>query len=355
MSTGPKLFVSRLKSHWSTPENVYLCNPDKHSISTAKKLRKSSVIIGRLDGTTYYRLTIRNLRNLLIQRRPHLRGLFPALGSTRQLPYFLQRWHDRYLDRGSLWLIKNSAGLVFQSELSLRMHEFFLDFRRADKKCIVIHNGVDLDEYNPKRNTETLEGQPVVIISASVYRPHKRLQDAIRLINRLAKWYPKIKLHVLGNADTLVADIIQTIDCSRCTFHGRVKPAALPEFYASADLQLSLSIFDPCPNVVCEGLASGLPVITPEESGAAELIGNENKRWTLHEGLQLQHYELHIKDSIPKIPVGDYINIFESILDNIKEEKQAARARAEEELDIKKSADRYAMFVNNVLCGLTAK
>ena len=42
-----------------------------------------------------------------------------------------------------------------------------------------------------------------VLISASEYRPHKRLQDAIRLINNMSSSYPMIKLHVIGNLDNL--------------------------------------------------------------------------------------------------------------------------------------------------------
>ena len=42
--------------------------------------------------------------------------------------------------------------------------------------------------------------------------------------------------------------------------------------YAAADLLVFLPIYEPCSNVVSEALASGIPVITSSQNGAAELI-----------------------------------------------------------------------------------
>ena len=67
---------------------------------------------------------------------------------------------------------------------------------------------------------------------------------------------------------------LSELDLSRCYFHGKVNYKMLPELYRKADLQLHLSIYDII-NVVVEGLASGLPVITPSESGAADLLGKK--------------------------------------------------------------------------------
>jgi UDP-glucose:(heptosyl)LPS alpha-1,3-glucosyltransferase len=46
----------------------------------------------------------------------------------------------------------------------------------------------------------------------------------------------------------------------------------IEQAYAAADLLVFLPIYEPCSNVVSEALASGIPVITSSQNGAAELI-----------------------------------------------------------------------------------
>jgi glycosyltransferase involved in cell wall biosynthesis len=123
----------------------------------------------------------------------------------------------------------------------------------------------------------------------------------------------------------------------------------LPEFYAGADILLSLCIFDTCPNVVCEGLASGLPVLTLLESGAAELVGKEQSSWVVEEGLKLDYYPLHIPGAIPQIPLDTYADCFNTIWEHIKTEKNRARAHAEAHLDIRRVARRYETFIQECM------
>ena len=345
--TGPEIFVHRLKRFARIPDDIFICNPALMHIAKLKT-RRVSMLVGRLDGTFNYEFSGPNFERFLRHRRPDL------------LPYFswlrLLRFHikpvsmllNRYLNRGSVWLLKNADALVFQSRLSRLMHERFLKYRPGRVPETIILNGVDIDEFRPRKGV-SLDGSPAVIITASVYRLHKRLQDAVRLINVLSKEYPTIRLHILGDFDPLVRAILPDLNTSRCVFHGRVAPSALPEIYAGADIQLSLCIFDPCPNVVCEGLASGLPVITPIESGASELVGKENSSWTVCEGLELKYRPLQIAEQIPMIPLGRYAEIFFSIWENLKIEKERARTRAKKELDIRKVAQKYEMFIQECL------
>ena len=213
----------------------------------------------------------------------------------------------------------------------------------------MIFNGVDLDEFRP-RSTGKLDGAPAVIISAAIQRLTKRLPQAIRLINRLADDFPCIRLHVLGALDPLVEEAVSALDTFRCTFHGRIHHENLATFYSGADVQLALGVFDPCPNVVCEGLASGLPVLTPAESGAAELIGSANKNWAIREGIELETYQSSFVAALaPALPVDPYVHAFHSIMDDLGEARQRARARAEAALDIQMAAAKYRDFVAGAL------
>lgn len=346
--TGPQLFLRRLQQFADFPAGVTICNPSIQDVERAKQARNVTCI-ARLDGTSYYRISGRNFVGLLEQRRPSwakpLRLLTRVSGDAPGLTSAV----NRYLDRGALWLLRNADGIVFQSVLSRAMHELFLGHASGRVPETVILNGVPLDVFSPVRPASRLPGWPALIISASIYRLHKRLQEAVRLVNRLADEFPDIRLHVLGSFDCLVQRAVAAIDTSRCTFHGRVAASKLPEYYGAADMQLSLSLFDPCPNVVCEGLASGLPVLSPVQSGAAELIGDENGEWLVDEPVPFGYHEFHVASLIPAIPLDDYVQRAVRVIDRLDEHKTRARARAEQSLDIRKVAHRYSEFARTVV------
>lgn len=322
--------------------DIELLNPSLEDIKNRSRAKK--ILIGRLDGTSYYDFSIRNLQNFLALRNykriSKVVGTLPLLKSSR----VINRLLNRYLDRTCSWLLTNANGLVFQSKLSLEMHKTFLGFDDSSKPFRIINNGVNVDLFSPQEEVDNSFGFPSVIISASQYRLHKRLQEAVKLVNYLSAEFPKIRLNVVGEMDFLTSSCVKNLDTSRCNFHGRVASERLPYFYKNADIQLHLSIFDPCPNVVVEGLASGLPVITPLESGAEELVGKSNSNWVVAEQLDMQYMELHREEKIPVINLATYSKVFTKIFDNLKANQNSARARAEGSLDIKRAAKQYQQF-----------
>jgi glycosyltransferase involved in cell wall biosynthesis len=344
--TGPKIFLRRLLETGIDISNIELLNPSLEDVNNRSKSKK--ILIGRLDGTSYYDFSTRNLQNFLALRNYNkiskVVGALPLLKSSR----ISNRLFNRYLDRTCSWLITNADGLVFQSKISLEMHKTFLNFDVSSKPYRIINNGVDVDLFSPGEQPSNSFGFPSVIISASHYRLHKRLQEAVKLVNYLSAEFPKIRLNVVGEMDLLTSRCVKKLDTSRCNFHGRISPKKLPYFYKNADIQLHLSIFDPCPNVVVEGLASGLPVITPLESGAQELVGMSNFNWVVAEQLNMRYMELHREEKIPNINLETYSNVFIKIFDNLKANQNSARARAEDSLDIRQVAKQYQQFFDKM-------
>jgi glycosyltransferase involved in cell wall biosynthesis len=344
--TGPNIFLDRLRTAGFHNERVYVCNGTLGA-TTYGRLQSGKYLVARLGGVARHLFSGKNLYGLVKQRRP---GLLPLLSAVRSLPTFppfVSRLFNRVLSRrwGRLWLLKNADAIVFQSRLSRDLHRIFLGYRSGRVPETVILNGVSLDKFRPRPVTR-LEGFPALIISAALHRLGKRLPEAVRLVNHLADSFPRVRLHIVGGLDGLVSEAISALDTSRCVFHDRQPPEVLPDLYAGADVQLSLAIFDPCPNVVCEGLASGLPVLTPLESGAAELIGATNAHWTVAEGLPWREYlPLHVASRLPRIPLANYSLALTRVIDQLPAERARARARAEDALDIRKVAKQYAAFV----------
>ncbi len=339
--------MNRVQRFVTFPENVRVCNSSLADVALGSR-GKGKFLVARLDGAYYYQFSGPNVVGFLKQRRP---DLLPFLSWMRFLPDFpdvVSLSLNRYLNRAAVWLLKHADAVVFQSQLSRRMYTTFGGYQGGRVPETVILNGVDLEEFNP-HPCPRLEGDPAIIISASLYRLHKRLQDAVCLVNYLADQFPRIRLHVLGDCDPLVRPLLDTLDTSRCIFHGYVDATTLRQYYAGADLQMSLTIFDACPNVVCEGLASGLPIVTPLESGAAELVGPQNARWCVEEGLALEYRSLHVASSIPQAPLDRYASVVTQIIQDLKTQKQHARARAEEALNIRVVARQYEQFIAHCL------
>ena len=342
-NTGPRIFIRRLIKSGVKLKKIELLNPDLKKIKDFKSVNK--ILIGRLDGAFYFDCTFINLSQWLkfknYYKLSKIFNFFSYLKSNK----FTNKIFNFYLNRYSSWVLKNAKGLIFQSELSLKMHEKFLGFKK-NKPFTIIHNGIDLNQFKPKK--KNFVGTPALLVSCSVYRPHKRLHEVIRLTNSLLKVYPKIKLHILGDLDILTKEFVSQMDLSNCIFHGRIKPSQLPLYYCRCDIQVHLGIFDPCPNVVVEGLASGLPVVTPLQSGASELIGKKNIKWAVDEKIKMKYFETYNFKKIPKIPIEKYQKKIIKIFKNINHHKKIARKQAVENLDIKIVAIKYNNFFNQV-------
>jgi glycosyltransferase involved in cell wall biosynthesis len=344
--SGPKLFLNRLENSISDmPCNIV--NPDISSIKKVKSL-DDNILIGRLDGAYYYDFTPRNLYYFFEQRSiPYYQKLKFLTKAPPMSSHTLNKIFNAYLNRASTWLLNNSDGIVFQSELSKSMHLKFIGFDESKIKSVVINNGVNLNEFYPKRCDKKLKGEPALIISASRFRLNKRLHEAVKLVNYLSSSLKGVHLHVLGEINNMVERSLSGICTDRVTFYGKVSPDKLVDYYSSADIMLSVSMFDPCPNVVVEGLACGLPVVTPKESGAAELVGQD--LWTINDGMQLKYYELQTIEAIPSIDLVMYKDTILRIFNNLGENKEIARARAVEKLDINSISDKYMNFYQELI------
>ena len=209
-NTGPNIFLRRLYSTNQIPKNIYIANPSIQSIKIAKRQNKK--IFGRLDGTSYYKLTGKNFIGILEQRKPWLVPFLYWLSFFPEAPKAFNTFFNRYLDRGATWLLSNADALIFQSELSMNMHKYFLNYEIDSIPSTIIFNGVSIDQFSPNVEKIDLKGSPKILISASEYRLHKRLQEAIKLINYMSIEYPDIKLHILGKPDKLTNRAIKRID-----------------------------------------------------------------------------------------------------------------------------------------------
>jgi len=135
----------------------------------------------------------------------------------------------------------------------------------------VIYNGVDLERFNPDARDRFRqevrekhgigEDESVLLFVGSGFK-RKGLGYLIEAIESLDK---PVTLMVIGKGR-----FKQMAGRQKVIFCGPRKD--IHRYYATADIFVFPTIYEPFGNVHLEALASGLPVITTRQSGAAEII-----------------------------------------------------------------------------------
>ena len=142
----------------------------------------------------------------------------------------------------------------------------------AAPRVTMLHNGVDIKRFTPAgrepvraemRRELGLADDAVVFLMLAHNPRLKNVELALRLFHTLARKHPGARLVVAGRHP------------SGAGLPWLVEPGhvAAPErLYAAADVLLHPTYYDACANVVLEGLASGLPVVSSDRNGSAEII-----------------------------------------------------------------------------------
>src|SRR5262249_25059833 len=118
----------------------------------------------------------------------------------------------------------------------------------------------------------------------------------------------------------------------RVDFTGRYAQRDAPALYRRAHLLLHTKVNDPCPNVVLEALACGLPVVHAASGGVPELVGEEA-------GIGVAHDDGWEQD-VPPEP-RELAAAVSSVLARFDEYREAARARAVDRFDLHPWLERH--------------
>ncbi len=146
----------------------------------------------------------------------------------------------------------------------------------------VIHNGVDGVRFHPRHRAEagarlrqecgfTAEHQVLLFLGSGYTR--KGLDLILRALPALLKRRPTVRLLVVGYDSSLARyrALAQELGVAPqvCFLGGR---GDAPVCYGAADLYVLPTRYDPFANSTLEALASGLPVITSDSNGGAEVV-----------------------------------------------------------------------------------
>jgi spore coat protein SA len=217
----------------------------------------------------------------------------------------------------------------------------------AENKLNVVYSGVNLDDFaanwspigiSNKMQLKKKYGidNKKVVLHVSRISPKKGTHIVLHAMKKVAEAYPDSALVIVGskwygkNEEDEFTQYCKTISKevnAPVIFTGFIPPSEIPPYFNMGDVFVCASQWnEPLARIHYEAMAAGLPIITTDRGGNAEII-EENIN-----GLVLKDYSN--PDSL-----ADYINYLISNPDKAAELGKNARKGAEENFSWKRVAD----------------
>jgi glycosyltransferase involved in cell wall biosynthesis len=226
-----------------------------------------------------------------------------------------------------------ASHIIYQSEFTRRWWEDW--YGRAPAPSAVVHNGVDLDAYQP----EGQGGPPgdrsrLLVVEGSLGGGYDMgLANALRLAHTLQQAHGlPMELWVAGKIDAAHRAAVQARSTVPITWMGVVPRERIPELDRSAHLLFSADLNPACPNAAIEAMACGLPVVAFDTGALNELVPPGAGRLVPYGG---DPWRLDPPD------ISGLAAAAAEILRDQQRFSRAARAHAEQALSLEKMIDGY--------------
>jgi glycosyltransferase involved in cell wall biosynthesis len=161
--------------------------------------------------------------------------------------------------------------VLYQSEFCKRAADEFLGPPRGSWE--ILYNAVDVRRFTPA--PEPPPGGPVLLLGGDQYQAY-RLEIALRTLHALLPTQPDARLLVTGRLAAPIEPLVAELGLAgHIEVVGRYAQRDAPAVYRRAHVLLHTKVNDPCPSVVLEAMACGLPVVYARSGGVPELVGDE--------------------------------------------------------------------------------
>lgn len=259
-------------------------------------------------------------------------------------------WHGPGWERTNAPMAKllRAADYVFyQSEFCKQSADRYLGARGGPWE--ILYNPVDTTVFTPAVSDP--DPHHLVLLLGGTQYQFYRLATAIRTLAHVAKRRPDARLLVTGrlcwiNDEAEAGRIAHRLAVElgvedRVTFLGPYTQIDAPSVFRQAHLLLHTKYNDPCPGVVIEAMACGLPVVYSHSGGVPELVGPDA-------GIGVP-IELSWECDIPPDPEIMAEAVLK-VADGLKDYAQAARRRAVEKFDLHPWLQRHREVFEALLC-----
>jgi glycosyltransferase involved in cell wall biosynthesis len=197
----------------------------------------------------------------------------------------------------------------------------------------VLPNAVDTNAFTPAERAP--DGGPVLLLSGDQSQAY-RLRTALETLAQL----PEARLLVTGSVVVDAAGAARELGVEeRVDLVGRYAQRDAPALCGRAHLLLHTKVNDPCPNVVLEAMACGLPVVHSASGGTPELVGDA--------GIGVPSESTWERD-VPPDP-RELADAVRAVLERLDSYRDAARARAVERYDLAPWIDRHRVLFHELV------
>lgn len=181
-------------------------------------------------------------------------------------------------------LLQMSDYVVYQSRFCKHAADRFLGSR--EEAFTILHNPVDTSFFVPRGNKE--DKKAITLLIAGSHQSYYRVQVAIEALRRVVETFPEAQLVIAGrccwekNETLAVNQIVELVKKygldNNVQYTGSYTQLEAPFVFQQADILLHTKYNDPCPRLVVEAMACGLPVVYSATGGVPELVGPEAGR-----------------------------------------------------------------------------
>jgi glycosyltransferase involved in cell wall biosynthesis len=153
----------------------------------------------------------------------------------------------------------------------------------TSNKVTVIHNGIELRNYNKnfnviqKKKELGIEMSRTIIGTVTRFEPQKAIHDFLVAVSYVKKIYPDIKVVIAGDGplrreiEKLINDLKLNDNITLLGWRNDV-----PEILAVLDIFCQSSLWEGCPMVLLEAMAVGKPIIATNVGGVKEIVEDDN-------------------------------------------------------------------------------
>ncbi len=237
-SSGPNSFARGLISNLS----------QRHNIKIGKSLEKSDVELAIIES--YFKK--------IVPRIIRLDGIY--FNIDQDFKSLNKRIKETYI---------SSDIAIFQSNFNKSLTELWFGNHPVGK---VIRNGANTEAIKniERADLVTTFGNRKIWMSASSWRPHKRLNSNIEYFIKNSK-KDDIMLIAGGGASKEDFYNYENLINSRIFYLGHTDWETLISLYKTADTFIHLAFLDHCPNVVVDAAACGATIVCASSGGTSEI------------------------------------------------------------------------------------
>ncbi len=226
--------------------------------------------------------------------------------------------------------------VLYQSEFSKHSADLFLGEPVGSWE--VLRNAVDVSQFTPAENPAP--GGPVLLLGGDQTQAY-RLELALRTLAALLPRHPDARLLVTGRLVSPVEPLVAELGLrDRVELVGEYAQRDAPALFRRAHLLLHTKVLDPCPTLVLEAMATGLPVVYPASGGTVELVGDEA-------GVGVPHPQSWERDEPPSPQA--FAHAVDLVLADLAGYAARARARAVERFLLEPWLDRHSELFSELV------